>query len=267
MEIEPRIYRQAERAAKSSLAMWCNGQFSRQRGMYDDLLQDLLEWYLETPSTQLKMSGLTDSEVFVTIKIRAQQLLSKQQLNDNIQKDKVMFSTDSIKRYLKGESTNKYLIDVVPIALDMINEKHKEALLSRYVDKKIPSQGKDAEFLSNSHKTLTAMVNLIQLTTDAKTIGSRSIVFPDTVKPSGSHGDPTANIALTLMGQHPDFKDEYLYESPWEQVNYGAAAEPVIEFGPSGKYRLTAEEAQLFTRVPGLIDLFIEQKQREWSDA
>jgi hypothetical protein len=213
------------------------------------------------------MESLVDAEVFVTFKRYAQQTLSGQQLQDNIQKDKVMFSTDSIKRYFKGQSTNKYLIDVVPLALDMINEKHKEALLSRYVDGKIPAQGKDAEFLSNSHKTLTAQVNLMQLTTDAKSIGSRSVVFPDTVKPSGAHGDPTAGIALTLMEQQPDYVDEYLYESPWEQINYGAAAEPVIEFGPSGKYRLTAEEAQLFTRVPGLIDLFIEQKQREWSGA
>lgn len=267
MDIEPRIYEQARRAAKSSLAMWCNGQFSRQRGMYDDLLQDLLEWYLETPSTQDLFDTLADAEVFVSFKRRGQQILSKQQLADDISKDKVMFSTDSVKRYLKGESTNKYLLDVVPIALDMINEKHKEALLSRYVDGKIPAQGKDAEFLSNSHKTLTAMVNLMQLTTDAKTIGSRSVVFPDTVKPSGSHGDPTAGIALTLMGQHPDFQDEYLYESPWEQVCQGAKVEPVIEFGPSGRYRLTAAEAELFTRLPGLIDLFIDQKQKEWAGA
>lgn len=267
MEVEPRIHRQAERAAKASLSMWCNGQFSRQRGMYDDLLQDLLEWYLSRPATRLKMESLVDAEVFVTFKRHAQQALSEQQLEDNIQKDKVMFSTDSIKRYLKGKSTNKYLIEVVPIALDMINEKHKESLLSRYVDGKIPAQGKDAEFLSNSHKTLTAMVNLIQLTTESKTIGSRNVVFPDTIKPSGSHGDPTASIALTLIGQHPDFKDEYLYESPWEQVCQGAQVEPVIEFGPSGKYRLTATEAELFTRVPGLIDLFIDQKQREWSNA
>lgn len=264
-EIEPRIYDQAVRAARSTLTLWCNGQFSRQRGMYDDLLQDLLEWYLETPSTQQKMDALVDAEVFVTFKRRAQQLLSKQQLEDNVHKDKVMYSTDAVKRYLKGESTNRYLIDVVPIALDMINEKHKEALLSRYVDGKVPAQGKDAEFLSNSHKTLTAMVNLMQLTTNEETVGSRSVVFPDTVKPAGSHGDPTANIAIMLMDQHPDFVDEYQYESPWEQISEGAKSEPIIEFGPSGRYRLTAAEAALLTRVPGLIDLFIDQKKEAWA--
>jgi hypothetical protein len=235
--------------------------------MYDDLLQDLLEWYLETPSTQHKMGGLVDAEVFVTFKRRAQQLLSKQQLDDNIQKNKVLYSTDAVKRYLKGESTNRYLIDAIPIALDMINEKHKEALLSRYVDGKVPDQGKDAEFLSNSHKTLTAMVNLMQLTANEDTIGSRSVVFPDSVRPAGGHGDPTANITLMLLNQHPDFVDEYLYESPWEQVCGGSKAEPVIEFGPSGKLRLSAAEADLMTRVPGLIDLFIDQKQKEWENA
>ena len=264
MEVEDRIVVQAGRAARSALTIWCNGQFSRQRGLYHDLFQNLLEWYCETPSTQNKMSELVDAEIFVTFKQRAQQILSKQQLADNVYFDKVMFSTDSIKRYFKGNSTNKYLEEVIPIALENVNELHKEAILVRYIDGIIPKQGKDAEFLSHSLKRLTEEVNVIQLTTDQETIGSRSVIFPDTIKPKGDHGDPTAGIALTLMEQHPDVKEEYLYESPWEQINQGAAAEPVIEFGPSKRYRLTAEEAKLFRRVPGLIELFIEQKQKEW---
>lgn len=264
-EIGNRIYDQARRAAKSALVLWCNGQFDRQRGLYDDLLQDLLEWYLETPSTQNKMESLVDAEVFVTFKIRAQQILSRQQLENNVHKDKVMYSVDSIKRYLKGESTNRYLIEAMPYALGKINEKHKEAVISRYVDGKVPEQGKDAEFLSNSLRTLTQMVNLMQITTDEDVIGSRGTVFPESVKPKSTHGDPTANICMTLMGQHPDFADEYTYESPWEQICTGAVSEPVIEFGPSGRYRLTAEEAKLFRRVPGLVELFIEQKQKEWA--
>ena len=111
---------------------------------------------------------------------------------------------------------------------------------------------------------LTREINVLYITESVKGIGSSAVIFPDTVKTKGEHGDPTAGIALTLMEQHPDVKDEYLYESPWEQINQGAAAEPVIEFGPSGRYRLTAEEAKLFRRVPGLIELFIEQKQKEW---
>lgn len=266
-EIEPRIYDQAVRAAKSALTLWCNGQFDRQKGMYDDLLQDLLLWYMSRPSTQQKMESLVDAEIFVTFKRYARQALSEQQLEDNIQKNKVLYSTESVKRYLKGQSTNRYLIQVVPIALDMINEKHKEAILSRYVDGKIPEQGKDAEFLSNSHRTLTAMVNLMQLTTNEATIGSRSVVYPESVRPAGSHSDPTANIAIMLLDQHPDFVDEYLYESPWEQICEGAKVEPIIEFGPSGQIRLTAAEAALITRVPGLVDLFIDQKQEEWANA
>jgi hypothetical protein len=264
MQVEDRVVVQAGRAAKSALTIWCNGQFSRQRGLFDDLFQDLLLWYCSRPETRRKMAGLTDAEVFVTFKKHASQELSGQQLADNVYLDKVMFSTDSVKRFLKGNSTNKYLAEVIPLALDNINELHKEAILVRYVDGIIPKQGKDAEFLSHSLKRLTEEVNVIQLTTDQETIGSRSVIFPDTVKPQGSHGDSTAGIALTLMEQRPDVKDEYLYESPWEQINQGAAAEPVIEFGPSKRFRLTAEEAKLFRRVPGLIELFIEQKQKEW---
>jgi hypothetical protein len=265
--MEQRIHDQAKRAAKSALTLWCNGQYSRQRGLYDDLLQDLFEWYLETPSTRTKMESLVDAEIFVTFKIRAQQILSRQQLENNVHQDRVMYSVDSVKRYMKGESTNRYLISAMPYALDRINEKHKDAVLSRYVDGKVPEQGKDAEFLSHSLQTLTAMLNLMQITTSEDVIGSRGTIFPEAVKPKGANSDPTGNIALMLMAQKPDFVDEYQYESPWEQVCKGAAAKPVIEFGPSGRYRLTAEEAALFRRVPGLIELFVEQKQKEWADA
>ena len=266
MQVEDRIVVQAGRAAKSALTIWCNGQFSRQRGLFDDLFQDLLLWYCSRPETRRKMLELTDAEIFVTVKKHASQELSEQQLADNVYFDKVMFSTLSVQRYLKGQSTNKYLAEVIPIALDNINELHKEAILVRYVDGIVPKENKNKRYLNNAIKRLTEEVNVIQLTTDQETVGSRSVVFPDTVKPQGSHGDPTAGIALTLMEQRPDVKDEYLYESPWEQINQGAAAEPVIEFGPSGRYRLTAEEAKLFRRVPGLIELFIEQKQKEWSN-
>ena len=264
-DIEPRIYLQAVRAAKSALTLWCNGQFNRQRGLMDDLQQDLLVWYLETPSTREKMSTLVDAEIFVTFKMRAQQLLSKNQLDDNIQRDRVLYSTESIKKYLKGESTNRYLIEVMPYAMDKINEVHKEALLSRYVDGKIPSQGVNAELLSRAHRTVTAMVNLIQIVNKSEeVVGSRGTLFPESIKAPTRHDDPTGNITTTLMGEHPSYVDEYLDESPWQQVCNGAGACPVINFGPSGRYRLSATEADLFRRVPGLIDLFIDQKQREW---
>lgn len=265
--IEDRIYEQARRAAKSALIGWCGGNYPRMWGMYDDLVQDLAEWYVETPSTQIKMAGLVDAEIFVTFKIRAQQILSKQQLRSNVYNDKITYSSDSIKQFLKGESTNKYLEFVLPLALERLNELHRESIQVRYFDGKVPEQGKGQWALTRAVKALTDMVNLIVLTTDEATIGSRTVVFPESIKPKGAHGDPTANIALTLMEQRPDYADEYLYQSPWEQVNKGAAAEPVIEFGPSGRYRLTAAEADLFQRVPGLIDLFIDQKQKEWEGA
>jgi len=264
--MEQRVYDQAKRAAKSALTLWCNGQYSRQRGLYDDLLQDLFEWYLETPSTRTKMENLVDAEIFVTFKMRAQQILSRQQLENNVHQDKVMYSVDSVKRYMKGESTNQYLIAAMPYALDRINEKHKDAVLSRYVDGKVPPQGREAEFLSHSLQTLTAMINLMQITTSEDVIGSRGTLFPEAIKPQGVHGDPTGNIALMLMEQEPDFVDEYLYESPWEQVCQGAKSEPVLNLGPSGQYRLTAEEAKLFRRVPGLLEVFVEHKQKDWEN-
>ena len=265
MQVEDRIIVQARRAAKSALIVWFSGQWTRQAEAIGDLHQELLAWYMTEKSTQIKMGKLSDPEIMMMFRMRAGQLLSRQSLDSDVFDGKVLYSSDTIKDALKNSTDNKYLISVLPIAISRLSVTHQEAINERYNSKEKLSpttdEGKNA--LRRAHYALCRNVNMIYITADKE---NRHEIFPDTIKPKGDHGDPTAGIALTLMEQHPDVKDEYLYESPWEQINQGAAAEPVIEFGPSGRYRLTAEEAKLFRRVPGLIELFIEQKQKEWSN-
>lgn len=261
------IILQAGRAAKSALVQWHSGQWVRQAEEIGNLTNDLIEWYLETPATQQKMSELSEPEIMVTFRKRGRQLLSRSVLDSNIFEGKVLYSSESVKDALNGESTNIYLKTILPLAIKRVSDYHREAIARRFTDGEYAQNKQEENAQRRAIVALTREINVLYITENVEGVGSSSAVFPETIKPKGDYNDPTAKLALTLMGQHPDFADDYRYESPWEQVCQGAGAEPVIEFGPSGRYRLTAEEAALFRRVPGLIELFVEQKQKEWADA
>lgn len=265
-EIEPRIILQAGRAAKSALVQWYSGQWSRQAEQVNDLANELLVWYMETPSTRRKMTDLSDPEIMVTFRHHARELLSKSVLEGNIFDGKVLYSSEAVKDALKGESTNIYLKTILPLALKRISKYHQEAIARRYVDGEFPADKREEDAQRRATRSLCNEINVLYITQEVDCIGSKSVIFPDTVRQKGTHGDPTANTALALMQAEPSYVDEYLYESPWEQVCKGAGVEPVIDFGPSGKLRLTAAEAYLFNKVPGLIDLFIDQKKKDWNE-
>jgi hypothetical protein len=266
LEIEPRFILQAGRAAKSALVQWYSGQWSRQAEQVNDLANELLVWYMETPSTRRKMTDLSDPEVMVTFRHHARELLSRSVLEGNIFEGKVLYSSESVKDALKGESSNIYLKTILPLAMKRISRYHREALARRYVDGEFPADKREEDAQRRATKSLCNEINVLYITQGVDAIGSKSVIFPDTVRQKGTHGDTTANTALALMSAEPSYADEYLYESPWEQVCKGAGVEPVINFGPSGKFRLTAAEYYLFSKVPGLIDLFIDQKTKEWNE-
>jgi len=261
------IMLQAGRAAKSALIQWYSGQWTRQSEEVGDLTNDLIVWYLTRASTRNQMENLSEPQIMVMFRNHARQLLSRAALDSDVFNGKVLYTTETIKKALSGDSDNGYLQTILPLALKRINKKYQEALAKRYIDGEYPQNKQEEDAQRRGIVSLTREVNVLYITQPVEGVGSSSVVFPDTIKPRGDHNDPTGNIALMLMEQHPDFVDDYHYESPWEQVCKGAAAEPVIEFGPSGRYRLNAEEAVLFRRVPGLIELFVEQKQKEWTNA
>lgn len=265
-DISPHIILQAGRAAKSALVQWYSGQWVRQAEELDDLTNELLVWYMTRAETRRKMEALSEPEIMVTFRIHAKELLSKATLEGNAFEGKALYSTESVKDALNGKSTNVYLRTILPLALKRINKVYREALQDRYAgdEPAYPESKEGQNALMNAHKALTREINVLYITQEVKGIGSSSIVFPDTIRPKGAYSDPTADTALALLNAHPDFADEYLDESPWDQVCKGADVEPVIVFGPSGEYRLTATEAALFKDVPGLIDLFIDQKQQDW---
>lgn len=267
-EIEPHIILQAQRAAKSALVQWYSGQWQRQAEELADLSNELLLWYMTRPQTRSLMSTLSEPEIMVTFRKHARQLLSRAALDGDVFDGKVLYSSEAIKDALKGESTNVYLKTILPLAMKRLSPRLREAITDRYLGEQpaYPDTKEGQNDLVRAHKALCDEVNVLYITEEIGNVGSKSVIFPDTVRQKGSHADPTAGTALALLKAHPSYKDEFLYESPWEQINKGACAEPVINFGPSGRYRLTTTEAELFRRVPGLIDLFIDQKKREWNE-
>lgn len=220
-----KVFRQA---GKSALYAW-----KQDESGLDDLVQDLWVWYLETPSTQKKISKIEPHEAVKTVKIRAMQLLSKAQLSSNEFHGRNLYSSESVKDALLGKSKNRYLADILPRALDALsdqNEGQAESIRSRYEDDVVPVENAPQQVLKRAVKSLTEHVNIIAITAGVDSEGnvsegpgSRSAVFPETRKAQGyGHSDPTANIAIMLLENPVDeegnpLRDEYLYEEPLPQ--------------------------------------------------
>lgn len=221
-----------ERAAAGALIEWGI------EGELDDLVQELWVWYLERPSVKRKLCRLSEPEQITTVKMHAHQIISEKVLSGNVSTGKVVYSVDSVKEALKGRSTNKHLLDLLPLAMRQVQKRddaiedsgkyrgYAEAIRSRYEDNVVPPQGKDHHKLSHAVKALTDEVNVLYLTTNAEGVGCRSSVFPESRRKTGVHGDPTANIALTLI-ENPDVRDAYLEELPLDLFLKGEHAQPV----------------------------------------
>ncbi|ASZ75396.1 helix-turn-helix DNA binding protein [Mycobacterium phage JoshKayV] len=211
-----RIFR---RAARDALFAW-----KQDESGLDDLVSDIWVWYLESPTTQRKLQAIEPHEAQKSVKNAALQMLSKQQLSSNVFNDRNLYSSEAVKEALAGTSTNRYLVDILPRALEALaaqNEARAEAIRSRYEDGVIPvRQSKQQVQLSKAVKSLTEHVNIIAITAGVDADGnvtegpgSRHSVFPETRPTSGGHSDPTADIAILLI-EHPELRDDYLYESP-----------------------------------------------------
>ena len=208
------------KAAKSALYSWQQNDSG-----IDDLVNDLWVWYLERPATQEKIASLSANESIKTVKTAALQMLSKNQLTANNFRGKNLYSADSVREALRGESTNKFLNTILPAAFDDLakqNDGYAEEIRLRYTDKLVPVvHSAQEKRLGRAVKSLTEHVNVLAITAGvdadgnvSEGPGSRHAVFPDTRKAQGwGHSDPTGNTAILLI-EHPELRDEYLYEEP-----------------------------------------------------
>lgn len=208
------------KAARSALAVWDLDDD------LEDLIQDLRLWYLERPSTQEKLAQLSKPEAITTVRKIASQILSGKVLAGNTFKGDSLYSSDAVKQALRGESSNKYLLEILPICIDRLNNRNPgqaEAIRIRYDDGVVPEQGSDNALLVRAVKSLTEEVNVLYLTLNDNEVKA---VRPDARRSKGQYSDPTANIALMLI-DHPEMRDDYLEVTPIEDLLKGRNAKSI----------------------------------------
>lgn len=221
------IHKVLRKGAKSALYAW-----KQDESGLEDLLHDLWVWYLERPGTQDKLEALKPHEAVKAVKRAALQMLSQKQLTSNEFHGRNLYSSENVKEALLGVSKNRYLVDVLPRALDALdtqNPARAEAVRSRYLDGEIPvSRSKEQVQLSKAIKSLTEHVNVIAITAGVDAAGnvregpgSRSAIFPELRRAKNSgHPDPTGDTAVLLVTR-PDLREEYLHEMPLQDFLEG----------------------------------------------
>ncbi|EHB47643.1 hypothetical protein MycrhDRAFT_5769 [Mycolicibacterium rhodesiae JS60] len=200
------IDRAFKKAARSALVAW-KGEFN------DDveLTNDLWVWYLERPSARRKLASVSGAEAHRIVRHAALQMLSQKMLASNEFNGRNLYSSESVRDALSGESTNRYLVDILPLAMESLsaqNAGQAEAVKSRYEDGVLPAQNSAAQsLLKKAVKSLTEHVNIIVITAGvdadgnvSEGPGSRHAVFPEGRKAQGDgHSDPTGDMAMSLI--------------------------------------------------------------------
>jgi hypothetical protein len=248
-----------KKAARSALNEW-----KQSIDGLDDLASSIWVWYLERPMTQRKLGEIEEHEAVKTVKKAALQMLRQNTLDDNLFDGKNLYSSESVKDYLSGTSTNEYLAEIMPEAVEALEQqndgKYAEALHRRYSDHQIPRSKSEENVLVRAHQSLTEHVNLIAVknTVDVSGVGSRDAVFEHTRKAKGGHPDPTGDIALSLLDK-PVERHHYLEPTDKDDFLGGAGASVVLELGGGKRYRATGYEARMLKKHPDLVGPFTEK--------
>lgn len=220
---EAEINKLFEQATRKALVGWeTNLEFA-------EITNELWSWYLSRPSVRETLERIGKGQRVKYVRRHVFKILSGDQHENDLFDGRSIYSSDSVKDALLGTTTNRYLVDILPMAMRALsnqNEGHAEAIRNRYDDGIVPpKKGGGAMLLARAVKSLTEHVNIIAFTAglvrdedgnlvDKEGPGSKHAIFPDNRKVTGEgHSDPTANIALMLI-EHPELRDDYLYESP-----------------------------------------------------
>ncbi|AIS73816.1 RNA polymerase sigma factor [Mycobacterium phage SemperFi] len=219
--MSPDINKVFSKAARKALVSWETDLTA------EELVQELWVWYLGSPKIQNTIDGLSEGEAVLYVRRQCFNILSGDAKAKDLFEARSHYSSDNVREALRGEGTNRYLLDILPLAikaLDAQNERQAESIRSRYIDGIVPpASTSEAAMLKRAVKSLTEHVNIIAITAGVERDdrgrivvkdgpGSKAAVFPDTRKMQGDgHSDPTATIAILLI-EHPELRDEYLYE-------------------------------------------------------
>ncbi|AVP42539.1 helix-turn-helix DNA binding domain protein [Mycobacterium phage Lopton] len=168
----------------------------------EDLIQDLWVELLERPSRQQAISGVSEDEAVSYLRGHAGQILSVRMREEYLARGDWDYSAESIKDALKGRGDNPFLMEIIPQAIDRLADRHPpyaQALRVRYLDEVIVRDQAAKDRLKNAHKALAEEIHsVIVEMSEHDGPGSRSKVFPDTIRSHNGPGDPVGEMATRL---------------------------------------------------------------------
>jgi hypothetical protein len=168
----------------------------------DDLVQEVWQWYLARPSTQAIVANRTHRTGRRNIFYKgAQQILSAQQDKDAMFHKDVVYSSDAVRDWLLGDSTNKYLGKMIQVGLDKLSDEYREVIRDRFERGNIPKQGAENARMVRALRTLTEYTNAAfgeSQETDPKKKRASS-VQADKRRAEGGYNDPTAKLAFAMI--------------------------------------------------------------------
>ncbi|QGJ87943.1 RNA polymerase sigma factor [Mycobacterium phage Killigrew] len=168
----------------------------------EDLVQDLWVSILERSTSRRLVEESGDDVGFNTLRVLADQVLKDQWFADDLARGDWNYSSESIKDALKGRSDNVYLMEVIPQAVSQLVDRHPpyaEALKVRYIDGVVLRDKSSQNSLTRAHQALLEEVHkVIKQTDDHDGPGSRSKVFPDSIRTHNGPGDPVGEMATRL---------------------------------------------------------------------
>ncbi|AEK10542.1 hypothetical protein PBI_KSSJEB_49 [Mycobacterium phage KSSJEB] len=168
----------------------------------EDLIQDLWVELLERPSRQQAISGVSEDEAVSYLRGHAGQILSVRMREEYLARGDWDYSAESIKDALKGRGDNPFLMEIIPQAIDRLADRHPpyaQALRVRYLDEVIVRDQAAKDRLKNAHKALAEEIHsVIVEMSEHDGPGSRSKVFPDSIRSHNGPGDPVGEMATRL---------------------------------------------------------------------
>ncbi|AXH67975.1 helix-turn-helix DNA binding domain protein [Mycobacterium phage Sibs6] len=168
----------------------------------EDLVQDLWVSILERSTSRRLVEESGDDVGFNTLRVLADQILKDQWFADDLARGDWDYSSESIKDALKGRSDNVYLMEVIPQAVSRLVDRHPpyaEALKVRYIDGVVLRDKSSQNSLTRAHQALLEEVHkVIKQTDDHDGPGSRSKVFPDSIRSHNGPSDPVGEMATRL---------------------------------------------------------------------
>ncbi|ANU79466.1 DNA binding protein [Mycobacterium phage PacerPaul] len=168
----------------------------------EDLVQDLWVSILERSTSRRLVEESGDDVGFNTLRVLADQILKDQWFADDLARGDWDYSSESIKDALKGRSDNVYLMEVIPQAVSQLVDRHPpyaEALKVRYIDGVVLRDQASKDRLYHAHRAVLEEVHkVIKQTDDHDGPGSRSKVFPDSIRSHNGPSDPVGEMATRL---------------------------------------------------------------------